>query len=167
MSDYDWSKFCKRINIKAGVHDIYDAWATQAMLEKWFLRTAEFTKPDGLLRNKYEHVEVGDSYKWLWHGWDDNTVEKGKVLEANGRDLIRFSFAGNCTVSVYIKMGAGDELIAELWQENIPVDEDSKVKLHLGCMKGWTFYLANLKSILEGGIDLRNKNVSLKNMVNA
>jgi len=57
--------------------------------------------------------------------------------------------------------------VVELWQENIPGDEDSKVNLHMGCTKGWTFYLTNLKSILEGGIDLRNKNISLKNVVNA
>lgn len=167
MADYDWSRFCKRINIKASVQDIYDAWATQAMLEKWFLRSAEFTRPDNSLRSKYEHVEAGDTYKWLWHGYDDNSVENGKILEVNGRDLIRFSFAKNCTVSIFIKMEVGDELVAELWQENIPVDEESKVNLHLGCMKGWTFYLANLKSILEGGIDLRNKNVNLRNVVNA
>lgn len=30
-----------------------------------------------------------------------------------------------------------------------------------------TFYLANLKSILEGGVDLRNKNEALKKMLNS
>jgi hypothetical protein len=30
------------------------------------------------------------------------------------------------------------------------------------CQLGWTFYLANLKSVIEGGVDLRNKNVDLK-----
>ena len=55
----------------------------------------------------------------------------------------------------------------ELTQEKIPLDEESKVNYHLGCMEGWTFYLANLKSILEGGIDLRNKNVNLTKVINA
>ncbi len=35
------------------------------------------------------------------------------------------------------------------------------------CGKGWTFYMTNLKSILEGGIDLRNKIESVKNVINA
>jgi hypothetical protein len=34
-------------------------------------------------------------------------------------------------------------------------------------MTGWTFYLANLKSVLEGGLDLRNKNARLQRLVNA
>jgi hypothetical protein len=37
----------------------------------------------------------------------------------------------------------------------------------MGCLGGWTFYLANLKSYLEGGVDLRNKNLALNNMVNS
>jgi hypothetical protein len=35
------------------------------------------------------------------------------------------------------------------------------------CGLGWTFYLANLKSILEGGLDLRNKNPEIQKMINA
>ena len=79
---------------------------------------------------------------------------------------VQFSFAATCTVTVTIKKELG-ETIVELTQENIPLDESSKVKYHLGCMEGWTFFLANLKSILEGGIDLRNKNVKLSQLVNA
>lgn len=30
-----------------------------------------------------------------------------------------------------------------------------------------TFYLANLKSVLEGGLDLRNKNVNIPNVISA
>lgn len=53
----------------------------------------------------------------------------------------------------------------ELVQAKIPTDEISKVRLHLGCQNGWTFYLTNLKSIMEGGLDLRNKNVNIKRVV--
>jgi hypothetical protein len=37
----------------------------------------------------------------------------------------------------------------------------------VGCGEGWTFYLTNLKSILEGGVDLRNKEMKLKNVINS
>jgi hypothetical protein len=57
--------------------------------------------------------------------------------------------------------------IVELVQENIPEDDNGKHNWHLGCKTGWTFYLANLKSLAEGGIDLRNKDENLKNMINA
>jgi len=36
----------------------------------------------------------------------------------------------------------------------------------LGCASGWAFYLVNLKSIYEGGLDLRNKTPALKHMLN-
>ena len=39
--------------------------------------------------------------------------------------------------------------------------------IYVDCSYGWTFFLANLKSVLEGGIDLRNRNVDIKNVVNS
>ena len=166
MSDYDWSKFTRRINVKAPANLIYKAWSTQEGLESWFLRLAEFTKHAGDFRTRDEFIQKDDRYKWLWHGWPDETVEYGIILKASGRDIIQFSFATNCTVTVLIKEDSG-ETIVELTQEDIPLDEKSKVNYHLGCIEGWTFYLANLKSILEGGIDLRNKNVNLTRVINA
>ncbi|MCX6145380.1 MAG: hypothetical protein NTZ35_19410 [Ignavibacteriales bacterium] len=88
------------------------------------------------------------------------------IEEANGRDSLRFTFAGSCLVSVNMTVDGGLTIV-ELRQENIPLDEASRVNYHLGCMTGWTFYLANLKSILEGGIDLRNKNEKLHKLVNS
>ena len=166
MGDYDWSKFTRRINVKAPVNRIYFAWATQQGLESWFLRLAEFTDPAGNVRTRDALIQRDDKYKWLWHGWPDEVVEYGIILKATGKDIIQFSFAITCTVTVLIKEESG-ETIVELTQENIPLDEKSIVNYHLGCMEGWTFYLANLKSILEGGIDLRNKNVQLTKVINA
>lgn len=57
--------------------------------------------------------------------------------------------------------------VVELTQENIPVDDDSRANYFVGCGEGWTFYLANLKSILEGGLDLRNKNVDIRKVINS
>jgi hypothetical protein len=34
-------------------------------------------------------------------------------------------------------------------------------------MKGWIFYMINLKSVLEGGLDMRNRKVELKNVLTA
>jgi hypothetical protein len=165
VKTYDWSRFTKRISIKSDKKKIYHAIASQSGFEKWFLRKAHF-KHGGKLRSRGESIEIRDEYEWLWHGWPDDTVERGTILEANGKDLIRFSFgkAGEVKIAVIEDQG---EILVELTQEKIPIDEVSKVFYHLGCTKGWVFYLTNLKSILEGGIDLRNKNVHLKDMINA
>ena len=163
---YDWTRFVKRVNIKADIGTVYKAWATQHGLEQWFLRQATFTTADGLPRSRYEPVQPGDKYAWLWHGWDDTTTEHGEILEANGVDHLKFVFgeAGNVTITIKTEQG---QTIAELVQDNIPTDEKGKTWYHLGCSTGWVFYMANLKSVLEGGIDLRNKNVELKNVITA
>ena len=165
MKPYDWSKFTLRIPIKTNIKTIYDLWTTPTGLEKWFLREARFKKPDGTENKANEHVAVGDSYEWRWHGYDDSTLSHGKVLEINGKDLFSFTF-DKATVAVTVKQEEG-EVILELIQENMGLDEDSKVNYHLGCITGWTFHLADLKCIVEGGPDLRNKNIKLKNVLNA
>ena len=163
---YDWGRFVVRVNIHAPVQKLYDAWATRAGMEHWFLRVSEYKKPDGDLRHELEHSETDDTYRWLWHGWSDETVEYGTILEANGKDVFRFSFgkAGNCAVKIFKDVG---ETFVEIMQDNIPEDEHGRYFWHLGCKTGWTFYLANMKSMYEGGIDLRNKNEILQGLINA
>lgn len=166
MKPFNWGRFITRININAPIETIYAHWATRAGIEKWFLRMSEYKKADGTILKENEQVSPTDIYRWRWHGWPDETEEKGNILDCNGKDKFRFSFgdAGNCTVSIYKE---GNETIVELVQEDIPDTEEGRQQWHLGCKTGWTFYLANLKSILEGGIDLRNKNEKLSRVINA
>ena len=53
------------------------------------------------------------------------------------------------------------------YRELHKIGPDEKLRLYIGCGEGWTFYLANLKSMLEGGIDLRNKNDKIKGVINS
>lgn len=57
------------------------------------------------------------------------------------------------------------ETVVELTQSRIPDDDDRNI--YVNCSYGWTFFLANQPSIIEGGIDLRNRNVDIKDVVNA
>jgi uncharacterized protein YndB with AHSA1/START domain len=166
MQVYDWSRFVLRVPIKASREKIYKAWTSQQGLESWFLRKAEFTKADGQTRKDTDSVQIADKYEWLWHGWPDDVVERGVILQENGSDLLKFTFgkAGNVTVTVKQEEG---EHILELLQDEIPTDEKSQVTYHMGCTKGWLFYMTNLKSILEGGIDLRNRNMQLADVLNS
>ena len=166
MASYDWARFCKRVGIKAEINEIYNAWSRPVGLQQWFLRSAEFTDYHNFLRKSEERIQKGDNYKWMWYGYNDDIVERGTILEANGKNMLKFTFSAHSIVTVMIKTEQ-NESVVELWQENIPTDEFSKAEYHIGCIQGWTFYLTNLKSFLEGGIDLRNKNVGLQNLVNA
>ena len=166
MGNYDWSRFVTRINVNAPAEKLYWCWATREGIEYWFLRMSEYKNPDGRLRAHDEPVKKGDSYVWRWYGWSDETTEYGSILDCNGKGFFKFSFgkAGDCTVNIKQELGQN---IVELVQENIPDDEEGRRTWHLGCKTGWTFYLANLKSLLEGGIDLRNRDEQLQNVINA
>ena len=166
MSGYDWSRFELRIPVRAAVDTIYRALATTEGIESWFLRKAVYFDENQNQRNPSEFIQKGDRYTWLWHGYNDETVEHNDILEANGFDTISFVFAGHCIVTITIGM-LGNETIVQLTQENIPAGEDGKADIHIGCMEGWTFYMANLKSILEGGIDLRNRSLNVGKVINS
>ncbi|HEY0680449.1 MAG TPA: SRPBCC domain-containing protein [Chitinophagaceae bacterium] len=159
-----WSEFRLRVNINAPIGTIYNAWSTGDGLTSWFLRKAAFTATGGNSKRGSEAVEQGDQYEWLWHGYPDSIVEKGKILSANGKDKISFTFSLGCpvTISIYPQ---SDESIVELVESNLPTDEVNMLKHYVGDSKGWIFYLTNLKSVLEGGLDLRNKKLELTDVI--
>jgi uncharacterized protein YndB with AHSA1/START domain len=166
MTSYNWRQFTERVTIDALPQTIFNAWATQKGLESWFLRSAIFKKPDGMQRDNNEAIQKGDHYKWLWFGYDDTTAEESEILFSNGKDELQFGFSGGSVVKVIVKEEAG-EIICEL-QQTMPMNDESEQRyFFIECGKGWTFYMTNLKSILEGGIDLRNKNVQIQNVINA
>lgn len=166
MDKFDWSRFVTRIGIDAPIEHLYSLWATRSGIEFWFLRMSEYKTAEGMLRADDEPAQKGDGYTWRWHGWSDETTEYGEILEANGKNLFKFTFGEgfHCTVTIKEENGCH---IVELLQENMPVDEETKHKWHLGCKTGWTFFLTNMKSVVEGGIDLRNKDEHLLRVVNA
>lgn len=170
MHQFNWTTFTKKINIKATEAAVYRMWATSEGMEQWFLRHCYYTQSTGEALGQDTLVQNGSRFTWHWHGWPDTVNEKGEILHANNTDSLSFTFGQKgaegmiCNVRIYSEAG---ETICELVQENIPVDEKGKSYYFVGCNTGWTFYMANLKSILEGGIDLRNKNVALNDVLNA
>jgi len=46
-------------------------------------------------------------------------------------------------------------------------DERGKCYYPIGSMTGWSLFMVNMKSVLENGYDLRNRNVDLKNVITA
>lgn len=161
-----YSAFKLRVNIKTTIENAYKAWSTRAGIESWFLRQATFKNGSGKDRTGEMPVEEGDTYTWLWFGYPDEVAETGKVLKANGKNLFSFTFSMGCpvTISIYTEQ---DETIVELMESNLPTDEETIRKHYVGDSRGWIFYLANLKSVLEGGLDLRNKNDKILNVITA
>lgn len=155
---HDWTSFTVSIGVNSSLETMYKAWTKSTEIEKWFLETCKYTntKPD-------QNVSSACEYEWTWYLYDE--LEKGKITQANGKDFFQFSFAGECLVDIQLK-AIGENVLVTLTQYNIPTDEKSKFNIRMGCLQGWTFYLANLKSFYETGYDLRNKNPELKGINN-
>ncbi|MBD1394785.1 SRPBCC family protein [Mucilaginibacter glaciei] len=160
MQDTRWNEFRLCGDYNVDLRSLYMAWATPAGLEKWFLRKADFFTVPLRQRAADEQIMKEDTYTWYWHGFNNDTLQKGSILEANGQDLIKFTFSGDSVVTVKFSTRNGLTII-DLTQDNIPEESDPKKNLLVQCQIGWTFYLTNLKSVMEAGKDLRNKRVEL------
>ncbi len=163
MKNFDWTQFTRKIAVSAPIQSLYDAWTKPEEIERWFLSDAAFINDKGEKILKSRSIEAGYSYQWQWYLYP--LTETGKVLLANGKDHLQFTFAGNCITDVHLETFE-DHTIVSISQKDIPTDDNSKVDIRLGCDRGWSFYLINLKSIYEGGLDLRNKDSKLKPMLN-
>lgn len=163
MKDFDWSSFTKTIAIRASLTDIYNAWTKAEELEKWFLKQVIFTNETGVIIGPEENVTAGCTYNWFWYLYEDSMP--GVIKKVNGKDFLQFSFEGKCLVDVTLTEQA-DYTVVTLRHYNIPQDDKAKQFIRLGCASGWAFYLVNLKSVYEGGLDLRNKDEHLQPMIN-
>lgn len=164
MKNFNWTMFTRKIAVKSEMSAMYAAWARTSEIEKWFLSNAVYFDTKNNLVDKNKYLQKNYTYEWSWHLWEG--VEKGQITDANGTDFIQFTFADKCIVEIKLS-NLGEYTIVELIQYNIPTDDESKVNIRLGCHTGWSFYLVNLKSVYEGGLDLRNKDVDLKGMTNS
>ena len=164
MKNFDWTQFTRKIAIEAPMHLVYNAWAVPEEIERWFLSHTEYKNVKGENVNRSEKTKEGDTYDWQWYLYPD--TETGKITKANGIDHYQFTFAENCIVDIKLEPYEKGTIVS-LTQKNIPIDDDSKINVRLGCHTGWSFYIVNLKSVYEGGIDLRNRDPKLKPMLNS
>jgi len=158
MNHLTWDSFTKKIHIKAPIEKLYWCWATEEGITSWFLRNSEYLR-DGKKINSYEYIQQDDTYTWMWYNWDGQ--ETGKLIEANGRDCIGFSFGKTCEVIITLEQRE-EAVLLSLTQSKIPEDEKSKLQIFYGCSNGWTFWLTNLKAYLEHNILLNETEIDLR-----
>ena len=164
MKNFDWTQFTCKIPVEVPLNVLYDAWTIPSEIERWFLSDASFFSSEGTPTLKNDRIQVGNAYKWKWFLWDG--AEEGKVTKANGEDHLQFTFAGDCLVDVHLEAYEKGTIVS-IAQSNIPTDDKSKKDVRLGCFGGWSFYIVNIKSIYEGGLDLRNRDKNLHMMTNS
>ena len=150
----DFKKFIQRIYISKNSGYVYNMWANNELIEKWYVKSASYYSSNGSIRNRKDNFEAGDTYLWEWV---DGTILNGKILEADKKENIKFTFGNDVIVSVNLR-DIGGRTLVELIQEQNMDDPEMNFSNYMACLPGWVFYLNNLKSLCEGGIDLREEN---------
>jgi len=153
MADYDWSRFQIVFYYAASVETVYRAWSTAAGLESFLLVNATFSDAKGGgIRDRLSVAAAGDKYRWFWaHGFE----LEGTVLVAANNAEFSFTF-GAMRVDIRLSPIRGQtELVLE--QTAIDTTDAGRVSGHLNCRSCWIFFLANLLSVLDHHVDLRNQ----------
>lgn len=158
----DWARFSRAIYITTTPATAYSMWATAAGLTRWWLARARYLPATGEARDKKAPAQPGDTFEW---GWYEGAELTGTVLEANGKDRFSFTFGGKVTVLVTLTV-VGDRVRVELEQAGMAATPAGQ-KFFISCTTAWGAYLTNMKSVLEGGLDLREKKPDRDNLVNA
>lgn len=136
---FDWTQFTLRVPITAPAKKVYEMWTDPVQIKKWFLADAHM------------NLKKGGEFMWTWYLGDK---EAGKILSLKKPTRLSFTFASSkCDITVK-RDKRGSMLV--LHQYDIPNSGKGKA-IHNTCSCGWTFYLTNLKTYLEYGIDLREK----------
>lgn len=171
QAPFDWAEFQMGIYINAKPDDLYNFWTTSAGLTRWFLQSAAFAPTQGpppektrkkivlppfddlMPRPDDQRCEINDRYRWEWY-YNGGIVGEQWILAMRPPTKLRFGFGRQMEVEVLLrKQGRACEV--GLRQFNIPTNAMAKQNLHMGCRTAWTFFLTNLKSVAEGGADLR------------
>ena len=158
---YNWTKFKKQVFINASVEDVFKAWATPNEIIKWFIAKADYQNGDTQKRPATSQIQSGDLYQWEWH---QDLEASGQVHEVTPNKRIVFTFGKkspeseeDVLVTVEVDAEPDGYTKLSLTQENMQ-DSPYGHRYHLSCNLGWSFFMTNLKGLLEHGVDLREFN---------
>jgi len=167
---FDWTQFRVGIYIRAQPQDIFAMWSEAEGLCRWFLRSAAFAPSEGpsadrrakaaipafdtlTPRPDNEPCRTNDRYRWEWY-YDGGIVGEEWVREVRPPTRFVFGFGDGMEVEVIVRKH-GKFCEVNLRQYNIPAGPRGRREMHMGCRLAWAFFLTNLKSVAEGGLDLR------------
>lgn len=126
--------------IEAPVSKVFSALSEPEELVSWFLKSAELEHKKG---GKYR-------FAWLWNSFK----QEGNVLDfkQNEKLALEWPSAGEGSVVTFTTKKDGTGTLLTMLQSGFR-DNDRK----LSSLAGWTYYLTNLKSVLENDKDLRHE----------
>jgi uncharacterized protein YndB with AHSA1/START domain len=141
-----------RILIQASQEAVFEHWTRADLLGKWFLE-ASHQGSAGKPWPADKAVEEGCRYQWTWA---NGISESGEFTQVEPSSLLALTFGDQIDVVVRFGEMEGRTLV-EVRQTQEQSNLEARWSVCLDCTQGWTFYLTNLKSVLEGGVDLRER----------
>ncbi|MFW9780465.1 MAG: SRPBCC domain-containing protein, partial [Candidatus Heimdallarchaeota archaeon] len=161
LDEYQWTRFRQNEYIKSPRELVFEKWATPKGIVEWFIAEAIYTSEESHARAPFELIEAGDTYTWRFFS---GITLNGKILQVKKDEFLQFTFGKkepnsdeDVIVSVHFNDYEKDQTLIFLIQENIADNEYGKVTFNLSCILGWSYFLTNLRSVLEAGNDLREK----------
>ncbi|MDQ3194408.1 MAG: hypothetical protein M3P82_05345 [Bacteroidota bacterium] len=148
---FNMEHFVHGIYLNARAGNVFKYIATPSGIIKWFIGKAKYYYKDLNIRLGDEVIQKGDSYLWTWLNKDLEL--KGIVTETADNKLFQFTFSPLYIVTInLISEGSKTKVILNHeYQESAVKDEFD----FINCCACWVFFLTNLKSVIEHGIDLR------------
>ncbi len=161
-NNFNMERFHHSIYLDKPVNEVYKMAATAGGLSKWFMGDVKYSAPDGTERKENDLIQQGDSYKWHWLA--KNLSLEGNVLEAQKNNLAAFTFGSLFTVTITLKEDKGRTLFTLTHQYAKGAAKNDFA--YINCCVCWAFFITNLKSVLEHGIDLRETEIDNEALVN-
>ena len=161
---FTWGKFSRSIIISKKPEDVFLYIATAKGLTKWLLEAASFFT----LANETQLLNLSfanelDTYHWVWKG--KNYELQGQVLDCDvQRKRISFTLGEACTVEITLTEHEGSTLL-KLTQQAVPGKTYDQMR-QVNSYAYWTFFLTNLKSVVEHEIDLREDTFTVEGLLN-
>ncbi len=178
-SKRDWLGFTMAIHIQTTAAAAWRMIATCDGLERWFLRRAEAWSSDGREWPRDRPVEAGAKLRmtWLCAGECDargvavpvELSEDQSVQRTEPPQRLRHGWYEDRGWVEYriVPHAIPGRITVELEQRMNPTADFAFLEgAYVGCQQGWTFFLTNLKSVLEHGTDLREPAPDRKGIVN-
>lgn len=174
----DWLGFTQAVHVHASQAAVWRLISTCEGLERWFLTRAEAFTSDGRPWPRDRVLEPEQKLRLVWKtpGECDargacvptEVKEDDVVLAVEAPQRLRISwYQDRGWVDIRLLPRRDGRLTVELQQRmHHTRDFPFLERVYVGCRQGWTFFLANLKSVAEGGADLREQAPDRNDLIN-
>ena len=161
-NSFNLAEFRHSIYLHSHLSEVYYYIASSDGICRWFMGQAEYTDPDGNVLNSAVPAHKDDSFRWQWLAKDLHI--SGSVIDAIENELFTFTFGRSFEVTITIKEDNGRTLLT--LHQKYTKGAGKNDFAHINCCTCWVFFLTNLKSVLEHGIDLRETLIDDESLVN-